>query len=314
MNPSPAYDELEFERLYSRLVHKKAGEFICVISNSTNHEAVFERVSKRFPPDSVQNIDFSRMKRPYQFSFALLHSMIQKEARVVFLSNFQLACGDLSDSEFFLRLNYSRDSLAGLPCKLVFMIPLYFKIQIARNASDFFSFFWFTADLSGSDRTGATDNTLDALLKKVTEPSAVDTSLLEFYKEKYDSLNNLDDNIAFDIVLHILQSNDTAGRLHSIEYKRFYNEFVRLLPQNERDDPAQLDRIASVFQYYGDYQQALEYYRKALAIRERVLGTDHPSTATTYNNIAGVYSDLGDYQQALEYQKKTQIIHDSEKK
>ena len=39
-----------------------------------------------------------------------------------------------------------------------------------------------------------------------------------------------------------------------------------------------------------------------------MLGKDHPSTATTYNNIAGVYSDQGEYGKALQwYQKALKI-------
>ena len=51
----------------------------------------------------------------------------------------------------------------------------------------------------------------------------------------------------------------------------------------------------------GEYDIALEWYEKALAIREKVLGKDHPDTATTYNNIAGVYSRKGEYDIALEW-------------
>lgn len=35
-----------------------------------------------------------------------------------------------------------------------------------------------------------------------------------------------------------------------------------------------------------------------------MLGSEHPSTATTYNGIAGVYKAMGDYDKALEYFKK----------
>lgn len=55
------------------------------------------------------------------------------------------------------------------------------------------------------------------------------------------------------------------------------------------------------FDNMGDYDKALEYYGKALEIRESKLGKDHPSTAMTYNNIAGVYRAKGDYDKALEY-------------
>ena len=54
--------------------------------------------------------------------------------------------------------------------------------------------------------------------------------------------------------------------------------------------------------------KALEYYGKALAIRERVLGTEHTYTAMTYNNMASVYSDQGDYEKALEYYEKALAV------
>jgi tetratricopeptide (TPR) repeat protein len=54
----------------------------------------------------------------------------------------------------------------------------------------------------------------------------------------------------------------------------------------------------------GRYGEALEEYKKALDIRERVLGKDHPSTAATYNNIANVYNSQGLYGEALEEYKK----------
>ena len=38
-----------------------------------------------------------------------------------------------------------------------------------------------------------------------------------------------------------------------------------------------------------------------MEIREKVLGKEHPDTATSYNNIGYVYSDKGDYDNALEY-------------
>lgn len=40
---------------------------------------------------------------------------------------------------------------------------------------------------------------------------------------------------------------------------------------------------------------------KALAIKEKTLGAEHPSTATLYNNIGWVYRGKGDYITALNY-------------
>ena len=47
--------------------------------------------------------------------------------------------------------------------------------------------------------------------------------------------------------------------------------------------------IALSYYAIGDYVNAEEYHDKALTIRERILGNDHPEIATTYNNIGGIY-------------------------
>ena len=67
--------------------------------------------------------------------------------------------------------------------------------------------------------------------------------------------------------------------------------------------------MAFVFDDQGDYEKALEYYGKAIAIHESVLGTDHPDTATMYKNMAWVYHhDQSDYKTALYYYKKAYDI------
>ncbi len=68
--------------------------------------------------------------------------------------------------------------------------------------------------------------------------------------------------------------------------------------------------------------------QKALGIRERVLGEEHPDTATSYNNLAGVYESQGKYKGAISYYIKaynvflhklgvnhpnTQIVYDNMK-
>jgi len=53
-----------------------------------------------------------------------------------------------------------------------------------------------------------------------------------------------------------------------------------------------------------------EWYQKALAIDEKVLGKDHPDTATTYDNTAGVYDDQGDNAKALEWYQKALDIRE----
>ena len=67
--------------------------------------------------------------------------------------------------------------------------------------------------------------------------------------------------------------------------------------------------IAGTLADQGDYDKSTEYYDKAIIIREKVLGTDHPETASVYNNIALVYYEKGDYEKALEYYNMALTIH-----
>ncbi|MDR1222975.1 MAG: tetratricopeptide repeat protein [Tannerella sp.] len=57
-----------------------------------------------------------------------------------------------------------------------------------------------------------------------------------------------------------------------------------------------------------DDSLALEYKMKNLAINERVLGTNHPDTATSYNSIGTTYYSMGNYPKALEYHLKALAI------
>ena len=63
------------------------------------------------------------------------------------------------------------------------------------------------------------------------------------------------------------------------------------------------NNLAGVYQKLGDYAKALEYYQKAVSVKEKVLGTKHPKTAVFYSNLAGVYQALGDYAKAGKFYK-----------
>ena len=60
-----------------------------------------------------------------------------------------------------------------------------------------------------------------------------------------------------------------------------------------------IDALARLLQYIAEYRKAQELYEKALKISERVLGEEHPDTATSYNNLAGVYASQGNNKEAL---------------
>jgi len=56
-----------------------------------------------------------------------------------------------------------------------------------------------------------------------------------------------------------------------------------------------MDRVSlgDVYRRHGGYDKALEWYRRALAGREKALGADHPDTLVTVNQMALVFYNKG---------------------
>jgi tetratricopeptide (TPR) repeat protein len=63
-----------------------------------------------------------------------------------------------------------------------------------------------------------------------------------------------------------------------------------------------------IMELFQDGSLTLEYHLKALAIRERVLGTEHRSVANSYNSIGFTYYSMGDNPKAQEYYLKALAI------
>jgi tetratricopeptide (TPR) repeat protein len=59
-----------------------------------------------------------------------------------------------------------------------------------------------------------------------------------------------------------------------------------------------LNNLGLLYYAQGRYQEAEPLYRRALALREKVLGPDHPDVATSLNNLAGLYDTQGRYKEA----------------
>ena len=61
---------------------------------------------------------------------------------------------------------------------------------------------------------------------------------------------------------------------------------------------ASLNNLAELYQDMGEYAKAEPLYQEALRIRQKVLGPEHPDTATSLNNLAVLYQDMGEYAKA----------------
>ncbi|MBR2475855.1 MAG: tetratricopeptide repeat protein, partial [Bacteroidaceae bacterium] len=100
-------------------------------------------------------------------------------------------------------------------------------------------------------------------------------------------------------------SIDIEERINKVD--RLYSQVVEIAKEIEYDKEKYanvLSKYANFLDTYALYDRALKLYSEALDIQEKVLGKEHPDTATSYNNIGVVYDNQGEYDKALEYHFK----------
>ena len=59
-----------------------------------------------------------------------------------------------------------------------------------------------------------------------------------------------------------------------------------------------MNNLAALCQSKGNFTEAGRLYERALAIKEKLLGSQHPDVAVTLNNLAVLYKSLGKYAEA----------------
>jgi CHAT domain-containing protein/Flp pilus assembly protein TadD len=76
------------------------------------------------------------------------------------------------------------------------------------------------------------------------------------------------------------------------------------------DEADRLNQQAVQFYRQGRYADAEPLFKRALAIREKALGPDHPDIATSLNNLAGLYRQQGRYADAEPLFKRSLAIYE----
>jgi tetratricopeptide (TPR) repeat protein len=77
---------------------------------------------------------------------------------------------------------------------------------------------------------------------------------------------------------------------------------------NEPEGATHADRLNNIGLVHwaaGENEQALAFHERALAIRERTLGPEHPAVASSYGNLALSHDGMGDYVKARELFERT---------
>lgn len=83
-----------------------------------------------------------------------------------------------------------------------------------------------------------------------------------------------------------------------------YSEAIALDPGN----PLYLSKAGNLYFVFGQYQQAISFFEKALQINLQKLGKNHPDVATVWNDIGNALDSLGKHVEAINcYKKALQI-------
>ena len=61
-----------------------------------------------------------------------------------------------------------------------------------------------------------------------------------------------------------------------------------------------LNNLANLYKAQGKYEEALQQHFKALKIREKLLGDDHPDCAETLYNLANLFRLQGKDNEAIQ--------------
>ena len=67
---------------------------------------------------------------------------------------------------------------------------------------------------------------------------------------------------------------------------------------DELAEAQRLNEEGTAIRSAGKFSQAVPLVQRALAIREKILGSEHPDVAASLDNLAGLYRDQGKYAEA----------------
>ncbi|CAF1300973.1 unnamed protein product [Rotaria sordida] len=131
---------------------------------------------------------------------------------------------------------------------------------------------------------------------------------LEYYKHSYDML----------LITEIPRVGSSACVLNDIgsilsirgQYDQALDYYIRALKisQDHSNYPmiaVSLGSIGIIYRIKGEYHRALDYQMRCLDMKEKYLPNEHREIARTSDHIATVFNDLGDFVNAMKYHQKS---------
>jgi tetratricopeptide (TPR) repeat protein len=75
-----------------------------------------------------------------------------------------------------------------------------------------------------------------------------------------------------------------------------------------------LNNLAALYHAQGQYAQATPLFQRALAIREKVLGPEHPDTVTVLGNYADLLRQTNSEAEAKKLEARAQAIREKQER
>jgi tetratricopeptide (TPR) repeat protein len=147
-------------------------------------------------------------------------------------------------------------------------------------------------------------------LHKIDNNSALYQVDIELTADDDEQLRNLTELIRKDSAGQTGWSRLGSLLIQIGQFDKAEEVYKALLEQtsNERKKAILYKHVGYIKSQKGDYEKALHYYSKGLALEQKILPPNHPSLATSYNNIGGVCYHMKEYSKALIfYQKDLEI-------
>ncbi len=144
------------------------------------------------------------------------------------------------------------------------------------------------------DREGFTD-TLELIID-------LDSDFFDKIKNEYSK------NLSIDEISQLLDISPYDNFVDKKQYIDRAEYWVEKYKKEDKPYALLLNNLGRVYTLLSEYDKSESLYKKALKIREEVLGENHLDTATSYNNLASLYKSKGAYAEAeLLFEKALKI-------
>ncbi|MCL2323666.1 MAG: tetratricopeptide repeat protein [Oscillospiraceae bacterium] len=208
--------------------------------------------------------DYAKFNEDYSYYTLAKFADQNEDKKILVVLNLQNA---MIGKYSILNFNLSRDMLFSHKKVWIFGMTEFLKDIILRKAIDLYS--CVNLKVSFEDENIERDSHYEFISseERFLDPNFID-DLLEGYEELLEDRDDL---------------SEDENKTKEIFYSGVY------------------EKMASLNNKKFEYDEALNWYFKALDIREKFLDSEHRAISDLYNGIGVVYRNKGDHTKALEY-------------